>query len=50
MAMLEGLCGEDEVKWQVAALAARDALEARIVLWDGVVAAIGAREGVAVGL
>jgi hypothetical protein len=48
MAMLEGLCGEDDVKWQAAALAARDALEARIVLWDGVVAAIGPGEGVAV--
>jgi len=43
MEMLEELCGDDNVKWKLAGDAARAALEARIVLWDGVVAAIGAR-------
>jgi hypothetical protein len=42
MQMLEELCGDDDVKWRLAGDAARAALEARIVLWDGVVAAIGA--------
>ena len=46
MEMLEELCGDDDVKWRLAGEAARAALEARIVLWDGVVAAIG--EGVMV--
>src|ERR1700754_2484794 len=41
MEMLEELCGDDDVKWRLAGDAARAALEARIVLWDGVVAAIG---------
>ena len=44
MEMLEELCGDDAIKWELAGNAARAALEARIVLWDGVVAAIG--EGV----
>lgn len=42
MAMLEELCGDDDVKWRLAGEAARAALEARISLWDGVVAAVGA--------
>jgi hypothetical protein len=42
MEMLEELCGDDAVKWRLAGDAARAALEARIALWDGVVAAIGA--------
>ena len=42
MEMLEELCGDDDVKWRLAGDAAREALEVRIVLWDGVVAAIGA--------
>lgn len=46
MEMLEELCGDDAIKWGLAGDAARAALEARIVLWDGVVAAIG--EGVMV--
>ena len=46
MEMLEELCGDDAIKWSLAGDAARAALEARIVLWDGVVAAIG--EGVMV--
>jgi hypothetical protein len=40
MEMLEELCGDDDVKWKLAGDAARAALEARIVLWDGVVAAL----------
>lgn len=42
MEMLEELCGDDEIKWKLAGDAARAALEARIVLWDGVVAGIEA--------
>jgi hypothetical protein len=42
MEMLEELCGDDDGKWRLAEEAARGALEARIVLWDGVMAAIGA--------
>lgn len=40
MAMLEELCGDDDVKWAAAADAAIAALESRIELWDAVVAAI----------
>jgi len=42
MEMLEELCGDDDGKWRLAEEAARAALEARIVLWDGVMVAIGA--------
>jgi hypothetical protein len=42
MAMLEELCGDDDVKWRLAGDAARAALEVRISLWDGVVAAVEA--------
>ncbi|HEY6901522.1 MAG TPA: DUF3050 domain-containing protein [Puia sp.] len=42
MEMLGELCGEDEWKWEAAAEAARTALEARIVLWDGVLEEVGA--------
>ncbi|XZF16477.1 DUF3050 domain-containing protein [Chitinophagaceae bacterium MMS25-I14] len=41
IAMLEELCGDDEKKWAEAADFAKKALEARIALWDGVVAALG---------
>ncbi len=41
MEMLEELCGDDDIKWRSAGDAALAALEARIVLWDGVMAAIG---------
>lgn len=34
--LVELLCGTDEIKWREAAVAARGALEARILLWDGV--------------
>lgn len=36
MQMVEELCGTDPVKWQVAALAAKAALEKRLLLWDGI--------------
>ena len=41
ISMLEELCGEDAQKWEEAAGYARAALESRIRLWDGVLAAIG---------
>ncbi len=40
MAMVEELCGDDDIRWQQAATAAIAALEARIALWDAVLAAI----------
>jgi hypothetical protein len=40
IAMLEELCGDDEQKWQEATETAKAALQARIGLWDGVMAAI----------
>jgi hypothetical protein len=36
--MISELCGTDAVKWQEATEAAETALEARLALWDGVVA------------
>ena len=42
--LLEALCGGDETKLAEAHRAAREALEARIRFWDGVAAAIAARE------
>jgi len=36
MQMVEELCGTDPVKWQEAALAAKTALEKRLLLWDGI--------------
>lgn len=38
IAMLEELCGDDAQKWAEATEYAKSALEARIALWDGVVA------------
>ncbi len=38
--MVSELCGEDAQKWQEATEAAVEALQARIALWDGVVAAL----------
>jgi len=35
MEMVQELCGTDPVKWQEAALAARTALEKRLLLWMG---------------
>jgi len=41
MQMLADLCAEDTVKWRECADTVNNALEARIRLWDGIVAAIG---------
>lgn len=38
--MLEAICGEDEAAWTSARSASADALEARVALWDGVLADI----------
>ncbi len=43
--MLAELCGDDPVKWAEAAEAAVAAIEARLALWDGVVAAIEKARG-----
>jgi hypothetical protein len=37
------VCGSDERNWQLATRAAVQALEARIALWDGTLAAIESR-------
>jgi hypothetical protein len=42
MQMVADLCGDDEVKWREAAAAVNHALEARVQLWDGILAAIKA--------
>lgn len=39
--LLEALCTTDTARWQAAATAARQALEARKALWDGVLRAMG---------
>jgi hypothetical protein len=44
-AIVARLCGDDPRRWESAALAARQALEARLRLWDCVLAAIESREG-----
>jgi hypothetical protein len=41
ISMLEELCGDDPQKWEEATWYAKAALESRIRLWDGVLAAIG---------
>ncbi|MAY79937.1 MAG: hypothetical protein CL930_04040 [Deltaproteobacteria bacterium] len=38
--LLTGLCGTDEQRWQEAEIAAKGAIAARMVLWDGIMAAI----------
>jgi Protein of unknown function (DUF3050) len=35
--MIQDLCGDDPVRWSEAAVAAEDALHARIALWDSIV-------------
>jgi hypothetical protein len=41
--MIAELCGDDAVKWDEAAVAAEEALLARIALWDGIVKGIELR-------
>jgi hypothetical protein len=41
MQMLADLCGDDAAKWADCAATVNDALDARVRLWDGIVAAIG---------
>jgi hypothetical protein len=41
MQMLADLCGDDTVKWQECAETVTSALDARVRLWDGILAAIG---------
>jgi len=41
MQMLADLCGNDDKKWQERAETVNAALEARVKLWDGIVAVIG---------
>jgi len=36
MEMIRELCGEDDLKWEETLTVARQALEARIALWDGI--------------
>jgi hypothetical protein len=43
MQMLADLCGDDEARWADCAGAVNRALEARLRLWDGILAAIGER-------
>jgi hypothetical protein len=38
--MVERLCGDDELKWQEAGRAALASIEARIRLWDAIVATL----------
>lgn len=40
--MLEAVCGADQVRWRDARFAALTALDARLTLWDGVLATIEA--------
>ncbi len=41
--LLKNLCGRDSLKWEQALNSARDALEARYSLWDGVAQLIQTR-------
>ena len=40
--MLGSVCGDDPARWRDAGFAASTALEARLALWDGVLAEIEA--------
>lgn len=40
MEMVQELCGKDAAKWEAAAVASEEALSMRLLLWDGVSAAI----------
>ena len=43
MQMLIDLCGDDDAKWDECARTVREALSARVALWDSIVAAFPAR-------
>jgi hypothetical protein len=43
--LLSSICGDDATAWEEASRGAALALEARLALWDGVVAAVEARAG-----
>ena len=43
--MVSGLCGSDPVKWQEAEDAAVTAIEARLTLWDGILASLPSQLG-----
>jgi hypothetical protein len=38
--MLADLCGDDNSRWEECGITINSALEARILLWDGILAAI----------
>jgi hypothetical protein len=38
--MVELLCGEDDTRWEQATQAAQAAIEARLGLWDGILASL----------
>lgn len=40
VAMLNSLCGNDDTRWRLVEKASRDALQARLELWDGIAADI----------
>ncbi|WP_456246426.1 DUF3050 domain-containing protein [Longispora urticae] len=42
-AFVADLCGDDEQKWQDCADTVNAALDARVALWDGILAAIQSR-------
>ena len=41
--MVELLCGDDDTRWDEAAVSAISAIEARVKLWDGILASLGNR-------
>lgn len=47
--MVGAVCGDDVARWNAAGAAASDALEARLRLWDGVVAGLEPANGPATG-
>jgi hypothetical protein len=40
--MTAELCGDDDTKWNEASIAVKEALNARIALWDGILISIKA--------
>jgi hypothetical protein len=45
MQMLADLCGDDDSRWEECSITINSALEARILLWDGILAAIEKQRG-----